>query len=286
MDEFVGLGHVAQSISSTRALLGRYVAMPVRKNNVRAAISPARISAATMYSRPVAESSERMRAVRQVITVAASGTSRPNTTRTPRKTRYSENNAWTRSGGAPGKNSSSGSNTIWAISAPRHRNVSWMSGLTDSVGDTRYQWPSDSPAIAEPSAIAPASTASGTPSPSSCALEVTSAADHSAAVGSISAETSGGNTLRSQMARAPQTRKQMPVNSVKPRLTSPRALTQNSAIVPPTAASNRRRNAACGSACTSPVQLQRGALGLTNLFGLIRPGVVVLEAQSDAGLGR
>ena len=36
---------------------------------MRAAISPARTSAATMYSSPVAESSERMRAVRQVMNV-------------------------------------------------------------------------------------------------------------------------------------------------------------------------------------------------------------------------
>jgi ParB family transcriptional regulator, chromosome partitioning protein len=63
------------------------VATPVRKKSVRAAISPARISAATMYSKPVAESSERMRAVRQAMIVAASGTSRPKTIRTPKKIR-------------------------------------------------------------------------------------------------------------------------------------------------------------------------------------------------------
>src|SRR6266436_2275876 len=117
-------------------------------------------------------------------------------------------------------------------------------------------------------------------------LSVRSTANQSAAVGSISGETSGGKTPRNQIARAPQTRKQMPVNRVKPRLTWPRACTQNRAIVPPTAASNRRRNAACGSACTSAVQLQRGALRLPYLLGLIRPSVVVLEAQGNANLGR
>src|SRR5438874_5725036 len=117
-------------------------------------------------------------------------------------------------------------------------------------------------------------------------LSVRSTANESAAAGSISGETGGGKTLRNQIARAPQIRKQMPVNSVNPRLTSPRACTQNSAIVPPTAASNRRRNAACGSACTSADQLQRSPLSLPYLLGLIRPGVVVLEAQGHPSLGR
>ena len=66
----------------------------------------------------------------------------------------------------------------------------------------------------------------------------------------MSGETGGGKAVRSQTARAPLTKKQMPVKRVKPRLTSPRRWTQNSAIMPPTAASNRRKNAAEGRACT------------------------------------
>src|SRR6266851_4589984 len=118
-------------------------------------------------------------------------------------------------------------------------------------------------------------------------LSVRSTANHSAAVGSISGETSGGNTLCNQTARPPQTRKHVPVNSVKPRPTSPRACTQNRAIVPPTAVSSRRRNAACGSACTRRLyeKLQRRAFGLTQWLGLVRPGVVVLESQRHADLG-
>src|SRR5713101_7820699 len=117
-------------------------------------------------------------------------------------------------------------------------------------------------------------------------LSVRSTANHSAAVGSISDETGGGKTLRSQIARPPLSRKQMPVKRVNPRLTCPRVCTQNRAIVPPADASNRRRKAACGSACTSAVQLQRRALSLTQLLGLVGPGVVVLEAQRHASLGR
>src|SRR5207302_5239889 len=102
-------------------------------------------------------------------------------------------------------------------------------------------------------------------------LSVRSTAYHRFAVGSTSGETNGGNALRSQMASTPLTRKHMPVKRVKPRLTSPRRWTHKSAIVPPTAASKRRKKAACGRACTL-----RGGDALADLVGSV---VVVLQAD-------
>ena len=107
-----------------------------------------------MYSSPVAESSERMRAVRQVISVAAERHEQAEDDAHAEEQQVVAEQQLDAPRRQRQASSSSGQqHELERPARPRHRNVSSISGLTDSVGDTRYQWPSDSPVSAEPSAM-------------------------------------------------------------------------------------------------------------------------------------